>query len=409
MTGFRPLWHGPPLANVASRMLRRDAAPALERERLRAPERVGDLELAAGNCHQVLADPYESARRHPVRERFTERLVEALHRTGRQAEAPGRLFRILPQARVVVWRRASQGGGAPAYWTYLGAPATRRGAVPDDTGQARSGRDGPAENRTVRDRLRAELGVDPGAGLRRPEPAILRSEEIGRPEAAGARPALPRAGAVGRPSSDSGRRGVPRARPERPGLSPVPGFAGRATDRAAIAARLTSAEGPRLAVVSGRPASGGRRRPTSARTRSGPSSQAGLHPRRAAPGPGDGGRRLLVLDDTAGVAGRVLPLLSAAEDASVLVTGRRGLSAVVAAKGGSVHRLDVLRPAEAYALLADRIAAEADAAAELAGSADTFRRRRPRPGGRRTGHRAHGAPGVRALRTAASARLGSPR
>nr|WSW63605.1 hypothetical protein OG513_36335 [Streptomyces sp. NBC_00998] len=46
-------WHGPPPANVASGMLRLDAAPALEQERLRVPERVCDLELAAGNCHQV--------------------------------------------------------------------------------------------------------------------------------------------------------------------------------------------------------------------------------------------------------------------------------------------------------------------------------------------------------------------
>lgn len=106
------LWHGTPLANVASRMLQRDAVPVLEQERLRVLERVCDLELAAGNCHQVLVDLYESARRHPVRERFTEQLIEALYRTGRQAEAL-------------------------------------------------------AEYRTVRERLRDELGVDPGAGLRR--------------------------------------------------------------------------------------------------------------------------------------------------------------------------------------------------------------------------------------------------
>ncbi|WUL03592.1 winged helix-turn-helix domain-containing protein [Streptomyces sp. NBC_00354] len=214
------LWHGPPLANVASCMLRRDAAPALEQERLRVLERVCDLELAAGNCHQVLVDLYESARRHPVRERFTEQLIEALYRTGRQAEAL-------------------------------------------------------AEYRTVRDRLRDELGVDPGAGPRRLELAILRSEEIGQPEPAGARPGLPRAAAPGalqavpevpgvpapsaEPASDSGWRGVPGTRPGRPGLSPVPGFAGRESDRTAIAARLTSAEGPRLVVVSGAPASGSRR------------------------------------------------------------------------------------------------------------------------------------------------------
>ncbi|MEU3666322.1 AfsR/SARP family transcriptional regulator, partial [Streptomyces virginiae] len=137
------LWQGHPLANVASRMLQHDAVPALEQERLRVLERVCDLELAAGNCHQVLVDLYESARRHPVRERFTEQLVEALYRTGRQAEAL-------------------------------------------------------AEYRTVRDRLRDELGIDPGPGLRRLELAILRAEELApapplparTADAAGA-PALP--------------------------------------------------------------------------------------------------------------------------------------------------------------------------------------------------------------------------
>ncbi|WP_372481372.1 AfsR/SARP family transcriptional regulator [Streptomyces flavotricini] len=137
------LWQGPPLANVASRMLRRDAVPSLEQERLRVLERVCDLELAAGNCHQVLVDLYESARRRPVRERFTEQLIEALYRTGRQAEAL-------------------------------------------------------AEYRTVRDRLRDELGVAPGAGLRRLELAILRAEEIGGPHAAAA-------GTAPRPAAGSGR------------------------------------------------------------------------------------------------------------------------------------------------------------------------------------------------------------
>ncbi|WP_406186675.1 BTAD domain-containing putative transcriptional regulator [Streptomyces sp. NBC_01006] len=375
------LWHGPPLANVASRMLRRDAVPSLEQERLRVLERVCDLELAAGNCHQVLVDLYDGARRHPVRERFTEQLIEALYRTGRQAEAL-------------------------------------------------------AEYRTVRDRLRDELGVDPGAGLRRLELAILRAEEIGGPQAPAvgpaARPAvgpapgpaavptaapvvtpaaqspagpdLPRTGAApgalpapsarpAEPAADSGWRGVPRKGSGRPGLAPVPGFAGREGDRGAIAARLTSADGPRLVVVSGAPGIGKSALAhqcayevrgefpggvfTLALARPNGSPLTLDEARELLPGPGDGdGRRLLVLDDAAG-AGQVLPLLPAAEDAAVLVTSRRGLAAVVATHGGAVHRLDVLGPDEAYALLAglvgaDRIAAEAQAAAELAGVCGHF-------------------------------------
>ncbi|WP_327360676.1 AfsR/SARP family transcriptional regulator [Streptomyces sp. NBC_01296] len=298
-------WHGPPPANVASGMLRLDAAPTLEQERLRVPERVCDLELAAGNCHQVLVDLYESGRRHPVRERCTEQLIEALYRTGRQAQAL-------------------------------------------------------AEYHTVRDRLRDELGVDPGAGLRRPGLAILRSEELGRPEPAGARPALTRAAAPGvpappaEPASDSGWRGVPRTRPGRPGLSPAPRFAERQADRAAIAARLTSAEGPQRVVVSGAPGSG-KSAPTHqcayevrdefpggvftfALTRPDGSPLSPDEAQELLPGPGDGGRRLLVLDDAAG-AGQVLPADHAPDFApdvrTALPAGVRALRAAAPACLGS--------------------------------------------------------------------------
>ncbi|MGW8782794.1 NB-ARC domain-containing protein, partial [Streptomyces sp. NPDC055796] len=212
----------------------------------------------------------------------------------------------------------------------------------------------------------------------------------GLPRTAAAPGALPLPSArTAGPAADSGWRGVPaKGRPGRPGLVPVPGFAGRETDRGAIAARLTSADGPRLVVVSGAPGIGKSALAhqcayevrdafpggifTLALARPDGGALGPDEARALLPGPEDGGRgrRLLVLDDAAG-AGQVLPLLPAAEDASVLVTSRRGLAAVVATHGGAVHRLDALGPDEAYALLAglvgtDRIAAEAKAAAELA-------------------------------------------
>ncbi|MFF4317965.1 BTAD domain-containing putative transcriptional regulator [Streptomyces sp. NPDC001568] len=313
------LWQGQPLANVASRMLQRDAVPALEQERLRVLERICDLELAAGNCHQVLVDLYESGRRHPVRERFTEQLIEALYRTGRQAEAL-------------------------------------------------------AEYRTVRDRLRDELGVDPGPGLRRLELAILRSEELGPPRAEeqAPSPATPPA--------------LPPVRPPvTGGIPPVPGFAGRATDLRTMALRLTDADGPRLLVVSGAPGIGKSALAHQCAHQVQDAFPGGVfsidlggpegngvtaqEARALLPEPGEG-RRLLILDNATG-AGQVLPLLPASGDAAVLVTSRRGLAAVVATHGGAVHRLDVLGPSEAHGLLAglvgaERIAAEEQATRELA-------------------------------------------
>ncbi|MGW7440460.1 BTAD domain-containing putative transcriptional regulator [Streptomyces sp. NPDC054849] len=324
------LWQGQPLANVASRLLQQDAVPALEQERLRVLERVCDLELAAGNCHQVLVDLYESARRHPVRERFTEQLIEALYRTGRQAEAL-------------------------------------------------------AEYRTVRDRLRDELGIDPGPGLRRLELAILRAEDLAPAPPETARAGTVRAGTAREaPALPSGAAAP--ARVNRPVL-PVPAFAGREGDRRAMAARLTSADGPRLVVVSGAPGIGksALARQTAHDVQEGfpggvftlqlarpdGTALAVEEAARLLPEPEPGaGRRLIVLDGAAG-AWQVLPLLPAVVDASVLVTSRRDLAAVVATHGGAVHRLDVLRPAEAYGLLAglvgaERIAAEPAAARELA-------------------------------------------
>ncbi|RZB13497.1 hypothetical protein StrepF001_43825 [Streptomyces sp. F001] len=124
------LWHGPVLANVSSQMLHRDEAPRLTEERLRALERLCDIELARGRCREVLVEVWDAARRFPERERFSEQLIEALYRTGRQTEAL-------------------------------------------------------AEIRGVKERLKEEFGIDPGAPLQRLELAILRGEDLGSPPARG--------------------------------------------------------------------------------------------------------------------------------------------------------------------------------------------------------------------------------
>lgn len=120
------LWRGPALTNVQSEALHREDVPRLDEERLRTQERVFDLELAAGRCRQVLAELRAAAEAHPFHERFWEQLIEALHRTGRRADALTELQRI---------------------------------------------------SRHLRD----ELGVDPGTGLRQLQQAVLRGDDLETP------------------------------------------------------------------------------------------------------------------------------------------------------------------------------------------------------------------------------------
>jgi SARP family transcriptional regulator, regulator of embCAB operon len=118
------LWRGPALPNVQSELLHREEVPRLHEERLRIVERVFDLELAAGRCRQVLAELRAVAEANPFHERFWEQLIEALHRTGRRADAL-------------------------------------------------------AEHQRISRQLRDQLGVDPGSGLRRLQQRMLHDDLAG--------------------------------------------------------------------------------------------------------------------------------------------------------------------------------------------------------------------------------------
>lgn len=137
------LWRPPLLANVPSDLLHRDELPKLQEEWLRAIERVFDLELECGRHREALAELWPTAREHPLHERFTEQLMEALDRVGRRAEAL-------------------------------------------------------AEYRRLKSHLAQALGVDPGPALQRLELAILRGESHSGQQTAGPRtPPLPAAPAPG--------------------------------------------------------------------------------------------------------------------------------------------------------------------------------------------------------------------
>ncbi|MFD7117672.1 BTAD domain-containing putative transcriptional regulator [Streptomyces sp. NPDC059922] len=346
------LWQGPLLANVPSPMLHRDEVPGLTEERLRTLERACDIELALGRCRQVLVDLWEAARRHPGRERFSEQLIEALYRTGRQSEAL-------------------------------------------------------SEYRSVKGRLKEELGVDPGPSLQRLELSILRGDDLGplaldpaldrtvpppggrtavalAPRAERLAIAAPAQVPVPAPAPVPPVPLMPAVRP----VPPVPSFTGRTTERAAITARLTGGSTDTTVVVlSGAPGIGKTALARQAAhdsqdsfpggvfilamTREDGSSVTPAEALAHLPPPGTAdGATLLVLDDVTS-PDQVRPLLPAGPGSAALITSRRGLAGLMATHGGSVHRLSTLDPAESRQLLAavlgpERVAAEPAAAAELA-------------------------------------------
>ncbi|WP_069812269.1 AfsR/SARP family transcriptional regulator [Streptomyces sp. TP-A0874] len=324
------LWQGPLLANVNSRMLHRDEVPRLTEERIRALERAYDIELALGRCRQAMVGLWEAARAHPGHERFSEQLIEALYRTGRQAEA----FE---------------------------------------------------EYRRVKKRLQEDLGVDPGPSLQRLELAIIRGDDLGPAAREGAELALPPGAGTPAPAPSEALQLTAAPQP----LPPVPCFTGRAADSGVITGRLLRRPrpGPALVVISGAPGIGKTALalqtahrvqeefpdgcsvlPMTRPDGTPLSSEEAL----AELGPPAGGdrRALLVLDDVAS-ADQVRPLLPTASGSAVVITSRRGLAALVATHGGLVHRLGTLAPGESLELLAnicgpERIEAEPGAARSLA-------------------------------------------
>ncbi|WP_436501294.1 BTAD domain-containing putative transcriptional regulator [Actinokineospora sp. HUAS TT18] len=79
------LWRGPALADVAPESVRSRLCSGLEELRLSALEQrlAADLDLG----RDLVAELTELVSAHPIRERFVEYLMVALHRAGRQADA----------------------------------------------------------------------------------------------------------------------------------------------------------------------------------------------------------------------------------------------------------------------------------------------------------------------------------
>jgi DNA-binding SARP family transcriptional activator/tetratricopeptide (TPR) repeat protein len=81
------LWRGQPFAGVESSWLDREVVPRLREEWFAATERRIDLDLETGNPGALVPELRDLTRQYPTRESLWLRLIDALHRAGRRAEA----------------------------------------------------------------------------------------------------------------------------------------------------------------------------------------------------------------------------------------------------------------------------------------------------------------------------------
>lgn len=113
------LWHGPALFDVGDGLRFRVEAARLDERRLGAREDLIAAKLASGEDRGVVSELKQLTAEYPERERFSEQLMVALYRNGRQTEAldvfhhtrrrlaselglePGRAMRRLYQAILV--------------------------------------------------------------------------------------------------------------------------------------------------------------------------------------------------------------------------------------------------------------------------------------------------------------------
>ena len=81
------LWRGPALADFAYEPFAQAEAARLEELRLAAIERRIEADLALGRHADLVAELEALVAKHPLRERLRAQLMQALYRSGRQAEA----------------------------------------------------------------------------------------------------------------------------------------------------------------------------------------------------------------------------------------------------------------------------------------------------------------------------------
>ncbi|MEO3795140.1 BTAD domain-containing putative transcriptional regulator [Nonomuraea sp. B10E15] len=387
------LWRGPVLAEIDTTEIAA-AARGLENARLDIAEEWADAELACGRPREAVARLAGLVEEHPLREGLRERLMLALWRSGRQADAlesyqqgrrhlldelglePGQALRDLQQAILA--------GPPPAGTAHEDPPApppstpavpTGTPSVPTST--APSGPPGqsiapPGGSTAQPGTSTAQPGAS-GAQVDQPV-ALVKVRPAQLPPAVSA--------FVGRTPQIRMLDGL--TRPQRDGL-PVAVISGApGVGKTSLALRWAQ-------EVAGRFPDGqlftnlhgydrGRRsaEPSAVLERflralgvPGTAVPPALEERTALFRSTLDGKRVLVLLDNAESAAQVRPLLPGTPDCCVIVTGRRRLEGLAVSHGALQVPLDVLSEQESVELLervvgAERVSAEHEAATRLA-------------------------------------------
>ena len=299
------LWRGDPLSDVGSDWLRREHVVPLLEERLDVVVRRVDAELDAGRADGSVAELRALTRAHPLNERLWGRLMLALYRSGRQAEA------------------------LTAY-------------------------------REIRVALADELGVDPSAELQDLFGRILRAEDVAAERAPVPRQLPPDVGGfAGRLEQLSELDGAMSSAVG--SVVAVTGSAGIGKTALAVRwahrARSAFPDGQLFANLRGYDPAGPLRSEqvlarflraldvSAERVPESLDEMVALYRSLVAD------RRFLVVLDNAATAEQVRPLLPGTASCLVVVTSRNELRGLSALDGARALRLDVLTPAESAGLL----------------------------------------------------------
>ncbi|HEV3355166.1 MAG TPA: BTAD domain-containing putative transcriptional regulator [Pseudonocardiaceae bacterium] len=341
------LWRGAPLSDVPSELLHVQEVQRLAEERLSALERLMDVELSLDRHAEIIGELYALTEENRLRERFWGQLMLALYRADRQADA------------LTVYRKVS----------------------------------------TI---LREELGIDPGEGLRELHQQILgsgdgkRAPRVAAPQPRRAKP--PTAATWTAPFQ------LPAG---------VPDFVGReylvARIRELTIGRTEDDHAVPIVVLSGPPGAGKTALAVHAAhqlRRDFPDGALWVNLRGYSTSPPLAatdalarflralgvavehiphevdeqsallrtllaGRKVIMVLDNAASPEHVRPLLPAESGCAVLITSRNNLPGLTALNGARRLPVEIISPSEATTLIskiigADRVAAETEAAKELA-------------------------------------------